>query len=112
VREDELYKSFGQAVAISRRGRMTQIELARSVGMSRASVANIERGEQRVYLHHIIAIAESLDVAVSDLLPASLQYEPYAPAKVSVSGDKVNRTQARAIKELVSALTQSVRKVA
>jgi transcriptional regulator with XRE-family HTH domain len=111
VREADLYIAFGQAVAASRQGRMTQLQLARAAGISRASVANIERGEQRVYIHHMLAIANSLEVTVQDLLPSATAFLPYAPAKVSVSGDKVNRAQSRAIKELVSAITQTARKI-
>lgn len=88
---------------------MTQLELARAVGISRASLANIERGEQRVYIHHLVAIAAALDLDVTDLLPSPGEFKPVTPAKISVSGDKINRAQERAIKELVSSITSSIR---
>lgn len=51
--------------------KMTQNDLASLAGLSRASIANIERGHQNVALHHLYAIAEALKVSdVSDLLPS------------------------------------------
>ena len=112
MQEREIYKAFGQAVAQKRAGQKTQVELARAVGMSRASLANIERGEQRVYIHQLLAITQALGVELSDLVPDKAHVSPLPRAKVSVSGDRVNRSQERAIKELVSSITTSSRKLA
>jgi transcriptional regulator with XRE-family HTH domain len=109
VQERSIYQTFGRAVAERRTGRMTQLELARAIGISRASLANIERGEQRVYLHHVLALADVLGSDLLDLLPRR-QFQPLPKAKVSVSGDRLNRAQERRVKELVSAITQSARK--
>ena len=70
--KEAIHKAFGSAVAIRRRQQdnMTQMELARKTGLSRASIANIERGQQNVGLHHLYSIANALEVSeVSDLLP-------------------------------------------
>ena len=67
-----IHKAFGRAVAVRRKqqGNMTQLELAQKTGLSRASIANIERGQQNVGLHHLYSIANALEVtAISDLLP-------------------------------------------
>src|ERR1700740_1384654 len=53
--------------------RFTQEALAARLGMSRASVANIEVGRQKVLLHHLYAFAEILDLAPTDLLPPAKQ---------------------------------------
>jgi transcriptional regulator with XRE-family HTH domain len=110
VQERDVYKAFGQTIANLRSGRLTQLQLARTVGISRASLANIERGEQRVYLHQLLALSDALGVTLTDLLPTGQRFQPIAPAKVSVSGDKINRAQTRAIKELVSAITLTTRR--
>jgi transcriptional regulator with XRE-family HTH domain len=70
--EETIYRAFGRAVSIRRRKlKLTQATLASRVGMSRASVANIESGRQSVLLHHVYGLAEALEIAkVSDLLPA------------------------------------------
>jgi len=69
---EAIYKAFGKAVATRRRTLgWTQSDLAGRVGMSRASVANIECGRQSVLLHHVYALASALDCTkVADLLPA------------------------------------------
>lgn len=70
--DDEIYKAFGRSVAARRRELdLTQAKLAARVGMSRASIANIESGRQNVLLHHVYTLASALAVArLSDILPA------------------------------------------
>ena len=109
VLRDQLYRSVGQKIASARDGNLTQLELARRIGMSRPALANIERGEQQIYLHQLIAIADALQRELTDFLPSEA-FTPVAIAKVSVSGDKLNRAQERTVKELVSAITSSSRK--
>jgi transcriptional regulator with XRE-family HTH domain len=48
---------------------MSQQTLAEAVGISRASIANIERGHHRVQLHVLYDIAMALEVELHDLLP-------------------------------------------
>ena len=69
-----IYRAIGEAVAAARNAhhpRLTQQELAaRTNGaISRSALANIERGRQRVSVHHLYAIAAALDIRPHDLLP-------------------------------------------
>ena len=69
---DALYREIGRAInqlRLQRRPKMSQKTLAESVGVSRASIANIERGHHRVQLHVLYDIATALDVEPHDLLP-------------------------------------------
>lgn len=59
--EDAFYEDFGRRIAARRRAiDMTQAEVAASVGISRAAVANIEGGRQRIYLHQVYRFATAL----------------------------------------------------
>lgn len=66
----EIYQTLGRLVSERRkRVKITQEALAKSLGLSRASVTNIERGKQPVQLHLIFKIAEILNIGVLELIP-------------------------------------------
>jgi transcriptional regulator with XRE-family HTH domain len=63
-------RGAGQRVAQARkRASMTQKDLASRIQMSRASVANIEAGNQPIQIQMIFELAEHLHVAPLDLIP-------------------------------------------
>jgi transcriptional regulator with XRE-family HTH domain len=64
------YREFGERLRRGREGRLSQSQLADRVGLSRASIANIERGRQRVPLHMLRVFARELGVDPIELLPA------------------------------------------
>ena len=69
---ESLYRRIGAFIATRRRQlEFKQEELASRVGISRASLANIENGRQSVLVHHLYAIAKALDLQPGDLLPAT-----------------------------------------
>jgi transcriptional regulator with XRE-family HTH domain len=59
--------------------KITQAKLAPRLGLSRASLANIETGRQRLLVDQLFALAEALNLAPADLLP-TLDGAPTAPA--------------------------------
>src|SRR5688572_23500510 len=67
----EFYKEVGHRVreARKRANNMTQKALAMTVGLTRTSLTNIEKGRQKMLLHTFIDIAAALGVDVADLLP-------------------------------------------
>lgn len=68
----ELYREIGKIIYAHRtaKGRkMSQLKLAEAVGMSRASIANIERGHHRIQIHVLFEIAAALEVEIVTLLP-------------------------------------------
>jgi len=109
VLRDGLYKEIGKRIARARGDAATQLELARGIGVSRPVIANIERGEQQIYVHQLVAIAQHLQLPIGDLLPTR-PLVALPKADVSVSGDKLNRSQEKAVKELVTSITQSRRR--
>lgn len=66
---NQLYEAIGRRIREARLRRdRTQTDLARSLAMTRSSVANFEAGRQRVTVHLLLQIAEELDTPVHDLL--------------------------------------------
>ncbi len=64
------YSHVGGQLRTLREGAgLKQDELAAQVGLSRASIANLEAGKQAVPLHLFVAISQALGTEVSHLLP-------------------------------------------
>ena len=103
--ERAIYVALGQAVLVRRKHLgLTQAQVAKKIGVSRESVANIEAGRQRVLLHHVYGLTRALDLkAITDLIPTTA---PRAPSEtgiaVEVSGASVSDTQKSDIERLLS----------
>jgi transcriptional regulator with XRE-family HTH domain len=64
-----LYKDFGRRLKTARKSAgMTQETLAAQVGLSRASITNIERGRQHIHVHTMFLICYAVGVHPSNLL--------------------------------------------
>ena len=73
----DLYTEVGKNIRRYRRAMpRTQQEVAARVGLSRASLANIESGHQWVRLHHLYAIAVALDLDSPATLMPPLRAPP------------------------------------
>ncbi|WP_108493199.1 helix-turn-helix transcriptional regulator [Promicromonospora sp. AC04] len=66
------YLDLGQRVRAGRaRTKMSQADLATRLGLTRASIANLEAGRQHPAAHQAAMIAEVLEIPIQDLLAAA-----------------------------------------
>lgn len=103
--EQAVYATLGQAVMVRRKHLgLTQAQVAKKIGVSRESVANIEAGRQRVLLHHVYGLMKALDLKViTELIPASAPRAPGdAAMAVELSGASVSDNQKSEIERLLS----------
>jgi transcriptional regulator with XRE-family HTH domain len=67
---DHFYIGVGAKVRSARTAaKLSQSMLARRIGFTRSSIANLEAGRQRVALHLFVSIAQALDIEPAKLLP-------------------------------------------
>jgi transcriptional regulator with XRE-family HTH domain len=70
IQPDALYKLLGKRIKLQRsRQGWTQIQLAKELGLSRTSIANIEAGHQNTPLHVLYDVCLALKLQLKDLLP-------------------------------------------
>lgn len=87
----EVYRILGVAIA-KRRAELglTQADVAGRIDLTRASLANIETGRQKVLLHQIYKLANALEVrSITDLVPPLFQFIE-DPEPVQFEGSDVN----------------------
>jgi transcriptional regulator with XRE-family HTH domain len=89
---DPFYQEFGELLKAARqlhRPLITQGKLAEALGISRPSIANIEKGRQPVQLHLVVKMAEILGVEVGSLIPQQLP--PLASKEQSLAVEELKR---------------------
>ena len=70
IDEDLFYKEIGTIIRVERKNcSLTQGELSVLLGISRTSITNIERGNQKVPLHMMYAVAMALEIDIHRLIP-------------------------------------------
>lgn len=98
----EIYRQLGQNVARLRneRGR-TQAEVAAQIGLTRASLANIETGRQKVLMHHVFRLANALNCAsILDLVPAHFEFAD-AVQPITTHGSPLSQQQHAIVQRFV-----------
>ena len=99
----ELYRRLGRAVADRRRALgLTQSSVAGKLGLSRASLANLENGRQRIMVHQLFALTNALNLSsILDLVPES--WSPPEPLPdIQVSGSTLSPQQRSAVETLLA----------
>ena len=94
MNESLVYSALGESVAIRRKALgLTQSDIATKVGISRASVANIEAGRQKVLLHQVYLFAAALSMhSITELVSQSATIMS-ADIQVPVSRDDLSDKQ-------------------
>lgn len=99
---DWIYPVIGEHIRRRRKLlKLTQEKLAPRLGISRASLANIETGRQRLLVDQLFAVAEALNLAPSDLLPTPKSADTSAPGKLPLPKD-LNAKQKEQITRLLT----------
>lgn len=109
MREMDLYGQLGRKVAAARKKRgLTQAELAARVSLTRASVANIETGRQRVMLHDVFALVEALEgKSILEFVPERV---PNTVAQdVVFAGDGASKEEERVMLQMIELATAGSR---
>ena len=99
----ELYRRLGRTVAKRRRELgLTQSDIAEKLGLSRASLANLESGRQRIMVHQLFALANALKLkSILDLVPET--WVPLEPLpEIKVSGSTLSPQQQSAVENLLA----------
>lgn len=107
MRDEEIYALLGRAIAERRaKSRLTQKQLAEMVGVSRASIANAERGKQTISVHNLYAIAAALEVqSLADLLPP---LRSIGPNRVEVtSQDPIYASELESVQRLIDSISKA-----
>ena len=99
---EALQQEVGRRIQSSRRAQgMKQEQLATALGVSRATMSNIERGTQRLFVDQVYEAASHLGVAVDALLPPARDLASAPAVRTAADDDRV-----RALPE--ERLTQAV----
>lgn len=101
VETDQIYNLFGARLKAARKAaKLTQEQLAERVGLSRASIANIEAGRQRIGLHLALELSVAVEVqSIADLLPIDFMRPDNAAVHqtVKMSGSTLSAEEAESV---------------
>lgn len=105
---DTYYAEYGSRVREARKAvGITQDELARVLGLTRASVANIEAGRQKQLADQVITTANQLGVDPRWLL-TGWSYGP-APKLQPMASRRLVDAHVRALRRLADQLNEAIR---
>lgn len=102
MRDLEIYRIVGAALATRRKHlRLKQAEVADQIGLTRASLANIESGRQKLTLDQVYRLATALKVnSILDIIPASFSFEQ-ASGPLRLLGSDVSDLQKAQIEQYI-----------
>ena len=107
---EPIYKEIGANIRTRRRqADASQDDVAARVGISRATLANIETGRQRLLVHQLYRLAKVLGVRPGDLLPTANDHAlPSHLDAVEIQGD-VSAEQKKQVVQLIGSVRGPIR---
>ncbi|MDO8447074.1 MAG: helix-turn-helix transcriptional regulator [Deltaproteobacteria bacterium] len=79
--DQTLYKIVGDKIRKIRNDKgLSQVDLAKHIDHTSASISNIENGEQRIQLADLYKLAEFFEVELSSLLPSLQELKASMPS--------------------------------
>jgi transcriptional regulator with XRE-family HTH domain len=110
MKPEPIYREIGANIRTRRRqADVSQDDVAARVGISRATLANIETGRQRLLVHQLYRLAKVLGAKPSDLLPAAKDDEmPSHLNAVEIHGD-VSAEQKKQVVQLIGSVRGPIR---
>jgi transcriptional regulator with XRE-family HTH domain len=100
----ELYRRLGRVVA-GRRDELglTQADVAAKLGLSRASLANLESGRQRIMVHQLFALVSALKLkSIVDLVPETWAPSGPLPEIKVAGGTQLSPQQQTSVESLLA----------
>ena len=105
-----IYRALGDKVRRLRNGAgRTQAQLAAEIGISRASLANMETGRQQVLVHHLYAVATALDLdspAILLPLPPDSMHKDNKSPTLPLPEEGLSDKQRREVLHLISSVSE------
>jgi transcriptional regulator with XRE-family HTH domain len=108
----QVYRALGFAVARRRKElALTQAEVAKQIGLARASLANIESGRQKVLLHqlYLLASALRLDSILGLTAPSFVASNP-SEKPLGFTGSPVSLEQKAKIEAVIQGVLRRARR--
>lgn len=113
MRIEAVYKEIGRNIRTRRRQiDASQDSIAQQLGISRATLANIETGRQRVLVHQLYGIAHALGIKPGDIMPppsSDKAADDFTLESLPVGGD-VNLEQRKDVYRLITSVPKRNRK--
>lgn len=106
------YEKIGEKIREIRKLReINQEVLANTLGISRVSLVNIEAGKQRVPLHVLLDISESLSVTMNELVPQNINVDHTIDASIINKINKETNSASDSSEKVISYISSKMNKI-